>query len=327
VCSSLSVAPVDELIAALTLRAVEPAALEVSLRVSEAIEHERAQADALWAKRLHRARYEAERAARQYHAVEPENRLVARTLERAWEEKLSAERALQEEDRRRQAQQPRALTAAERATIRELATHLPALWAAPTTTPADRKAVVRLLVDHVVATVEGTSERVDVVVHWAGGHETHTRVQRPVGKLVQLQEHPALLDTIRRLRREGDSGREIAEQLNAAGWRTPTQRTHFNERLVRAMIARYGAPPKGPRRPPSDRRDEWWLRELATTLQMPVVTLAGWLHRGWLRSRRLNGRHVVIAGRTELRRLQRLRERALRFGRWHGMRRPGENTP
>lgn len=324
-CASLSVAPVDELIAGLTLRAVEPAALEVSLRVSEEIEHERAKADALWAKRLQRARYEAERAARQYHAVEPENRLVARTLERAWEEKLSAERTLQEEDRRRQAQQPRSLTAAERATIRELATHLPALWVAPTTTPADRKAVVRLLVDRVIATVEGTSEWVDVVVHWAGGHETHTRVQRPVGKLIQLQEHTALLDTLRGLRREGYTAGEIAEQLNAVGWRTPTQRNRFNERLVRAMIARYGAPPKGPRRPPSDSRDEWWLTDLAATLQMPVVTLHGWLRRGWLRNRRLNGRRVVIANRTELRRLQRLRERCLQYGRWHTVRRPGEN--
>jgi len=244
-----------------------------------------------------------------------------------WEEKLSAERTLQEKDRRRQAQQPRSLTADERETIRELATHLPALWAAPTTTPADRKAVVRLLADHVVATVEATSEWVDVVVHWAGAHETHTRVQRPVGKLVQLREHTALLDALRQLRREGYSSREIADQLNAAGWRTPTQRNRFNERLVRAMVARHGAVPKGPRRPPSDNPNEWWLKELAATLQMPVVTLYGWLQRGWLRSRRLNGHRVVIAGRVEIRRLHRLRERALRFGRWHGVRKPGENAP
>jgi hypothetical protein len=327
VCSSLSVAPLDELIAALTLRAVEPAALEVSLRVSEEIEHQRAKADTLWAKRLQRARYEAERAARQYHAVEPENRLVARTLERAWEEKLSAERALQEEDRRRQVQQPRSLTAAERATISDLATHLPVLWAAPTTTPADRKAVVRLLVDHLVATVEGSTEWVDVVVHWAGGHETHTRVQRPVGKLHQLEQHTTLLDTLRGLRRDGHGAREIADELNAAGWRTPTQRNRFNERLVRAMIARYGAPPKGPPRPPSEQRDEWWLKDLATMLQMPVVTLYGWLRRGWLRSRQLNGRRVIIVDRAELRRLQRLRERCLRFGRWHAVRRPGQKAP
>jgi hypothetical protein len=134
-----------------------------------------------------------------------------------------------------------------------------------------------------------------------------------------------LLDTLRGLRREGYTASEIADQLNAVGWRTPTQRNRFNERLVRAMLARYGAPPKGPRRPPSDSRDEWWLKNLAATLQMPVVTLHGWLRREWLRNRRLNGRRVVIANRTELRRLQRLRECCLQYGRWHTVRRPGEN--
>ena len=62
-------------------------------------------------------------------------------------------------------------------------------------------------------------------------------MQRPVGRLVQLQEHTALLDTLRGLRREGYSAGEIADQLNAAGWRKPTQPNRFNERLVRAMIA------------------------------------------------------------------------------------------
>jgi DNA invertase Pin-like site-specific DNA recombinase len=326
VCSSLSIAPLDDLITALTLRAVEPAALEISLRVSEHLEHERAKADALWAKRLQRARYEAERAARQYQAVEPENRLVARTLERAWEEKLAAERALQEEDHRRQAQQPRCLTSPEREMIRELATQLPAVWNAPTTTPADRKAVARLLVDHVVAMVDGTTEWVDVIVHWAGGHETHTRVQRPVATLVQLQDHAALLEDLRRFRRDGYSATEIAERLNAAGWRTPTQRNGFNERLVRAMISRYGPAPKGPRRPPSDNANEWWLADLAAALRMPLVTLHGWLRRGWLRSRRLKGRRVVVASRTELRRLQRLRDRCLRYGRWHAEHGTGEKS-
>lgn len=76
VCSGLSSPALDQVIAALALRAVEPAALELSLRVSEEIEHERHQSESLWQKRLQRARYEAERAERQYRAVEPENRLV-----------------------------------------------------------------------------------------------------------------------------------------------------------------------------------------------------------------------------------------------------------
>lgn len=307
VCSSLCTAPLDELIAQLALKAIEPAALEVSLRVSEQIERERQKSEALWQKRLQRARYEAERAERQYHAVEPENRLVARTLERSWEEKLEAERGLQEEHRRQREQQLRHLTEKERDTIRSLATNLPALWAAPTTTPADRKQVLRLLIDRVAATVDKGSEWVDVVVQWSGGHETRTQIRRPVGKLVSLARHEELLTEIRRLRGDGYGAREIADVLNRDGWVTATQRNTFNERLIRMILGRYGSVPKGPKRPPSDDVNEWWLTDLAAELDMPLVTLYGWMRRGWLNSRVHYGKHVVIAGPAQLRRLRRLR--------------------
>lgn len=308
VCASLTTAPLDDLVAGLALKALEPAALEVSMRVSEQIERERQKTEALWEKRLQRARYEAERAERQYQVVEPENRLVARTLERSWEEKLQAERALQEEHRRQREQQPRYLTETERETIRSLATDLPALWAAPTSMPADRKEILRLLIDRVVATVDKTSEWVDVAVQWSGGHETRTQIQRPVGKLVSLARHAELLAEIRRLRREGYGAREIAAALNRDGWVTPTQRNAFNERLIRAMLLRYGSVPKGPKRPPSDDPNEWWLADLAAELAMPVVTLHGWIRCGWLKTRLRNGQRVAIAGPAELKRLRRVRE-------------------
>lgn len=315
VCSGLSAARLDEVISDLTLTALQPAALELSLRVSAEIEEERCKADSVWQKRLQRARYEAERAERQYHAVEPENRLVARNLERAWEEKLQAERALQEEYHRERKQQPRHLTEDERETIRNLATQLPELWDAPTTTPADRKEVLRLLVDRIVVTVDKETEYVDVTAHWSGGHETQTRMRRPVARLAALSRHDELLDEIRRLRGEGYSAPQIAETLNRDGWVTPTQRSPFNERLVRAMVYRYGSPPKGPRRRLSDDPNEWSLAELAGELEMPSVTLYGWLRRGWLKTRSIRGQHVVITDPPELKRLRKLRREHLSSGR------------
>src|SRR6266702_1888803 len=88
VCGALSAPRLDTVVTELALAALAPAALAVSLRVAEELERERDKVDGLWKKRLQRARYEAERAERQYRAVEPENRLVARTLELSWEEKL-----------------------------------------------------------------------------------------------------------------------------------------------------------------------------------------------------------------------------------------------
>jgi DNA invertase Pin-like site-specific DNA recombinase len=307
VCSGLSAARLDEVLSELTLMALEPAALELSMHVSAEIEQERAKAESLRQKRLQRARYEAERAERQYHAVEPENRLVARTLERAWEEKLQAVRALEEEYHRQRAQQPRHLTGEERETICHLATDLPELWFAPTTTPADRKQILRLLIDHIVVTVDRESEYVDVTVCWSGGHETATRMRRPVAKLSSLSRHEELLAELRRLRSEGYSAADIAERLNHDGWVTPMQRNTFNERLVRAMVYRYGSAPKGLKRPPSDDPNEWRIADLANELGMPVPTLYRWLRRGLLQSRLVRGQHVVIADAKEIKRLARLR--------------------
>src|SRR6185312_584988 len=106
--------------------------------------------------------YEAARAERQYQAVEPENRLVARTLERAWEEKLAAQQRLEEEYHRFVRQQPRGLTAQERAAIRRLAADIPALWTAASTTAAERKEIIRQVVERVVVEAQGASERVRV---------------------------------------------------------------------------------------------------------------------------------------------------------------------
>ena len=176
-CQSLSATPLDELVAGQILAAMEPAALEASLAAVAGVERERDALAKQWQLRRERARYEAERAARQYHACEPENRLVARELERRWEEALTQQRQLDEEYDRWRRAAPARMTADDEQAIRSLAADLPALWQAETTAPADRQRVARLLLEQVIVTVDKTSERVDVQIRWAGGL---ARVARPV---------------------------------------------------------------------------------------------------------------------------------------------------
>lgn len=125
------------------LAALEPAAGELSLTATERVEQERAELDRVFQQRRERAASEVERAAREIHAVEPEHRLVARTLEHAWEEKLAAQQQLEEEYHRFVQHKPRLLSETEREAIRRLVTDIPALWAAPTTTAVDRKEIIR----------------------------------------------------------------------------------------------------------------------------------------------------------------------------------------
>ena len=160
-CYGLKAAVVDELVTQQVLRALEPAALELSCQATETIERDRARLDKHWKQRLEQARHEARDAERRYRAVDPENRLVARTLEQRWEEALRAERDVQDDYDRFLREQPPRLRPEERARIAALSSDMPALWHDPGTTHQDRKEIVRHLVEKVVVHVKNDSEYVD----------------------------------------------------------------------------------------------------------------------------------------------------------------------
>ncbi len=181
-CQTIAARVVDELVSRQVLRALEPAALELSLQAQQDIERERQRLGEIWKQRLERARYEVERARRQYDAVEPENRLVARELERRWEQQLNEERALREEYNRSRAERPFVLSPEDRDRITALSADVPALWDAPTTIAADRQAIVRHVVERVVISIRGTTEVVNVAIHWAGGFVSRHEILRPVGR-------------------------------------------------------------------------------------------------------------------------------------------------
>jgi len=311
ICQSLTGAPLDAWMSELVLAALEPAALEVSLEVSADVEAQRQRLHQHWAKRLERASYEVDRAARQYHAVEPENRLVARTLERQWEEALASEEQLKADYRRFLASQPVTLSASEREAIRHLASDLPALWHAETTTAADRQAIIRQLVERVVVTVQGKSEQVDLEVHWIGGHRTQTRRRRPVARLEQLSYYPALLARTAALHQQGLSRGAIAGGLNAEGWRPAKRRQTFTADMVRSLLVRQGlSASKARPRSVTHEADEWTLPALAYTLAMPHPTLYAWLRKGHLQARydQGTGQWLIRADTSELQRLRALRQ-------------------
>ena len=283
-CQRLAGSCVDAAVTELLLAAIAPAALEVSLAAAEQVEAGRAQVDRIWRQRLERAEFAADRARRQYQLAEPENRLVARALERDWEAALAERERLGEEYERFTAARPRALTAAERDQIRALAADIPGIWHASSTTDADRKQLLRALVEQVRVTVIGVSENVDVQIVWAGGHRTRTEIVRPVAKLTQLSYYPQLTARARELAAGGHTLAQIAECLNAEGFRPPKRIPAFTPNavsdLLRALGIRRSDSPARRNRPALD-EDEWWLRELAEHLGMSPVTLDAWVRRGW----------------------------------------------
>ena len=287
-CQSLKAAPLDGLVARLILQAIEPAALEVSLAIASDLEGERAALDLHWQQRRERARYGVERARRQYDAVEPENRLVARTLERAWEEALAEQARLDAEHERFRREQPLAPSPAELTAIRSMARDLPAIWRADTTTQADRQTIIRMLIERVLVEIIDGSEQVRVECHWHGGNRTIHPLRRPVALLKALSTYAALVARATELQRAGRGFAEIAEILNGEGWHPPKRRDTFNAPMVQRLLRKGGIiAPKYRRRQPAFERqpDEWTIRELAERIGMPQSTLYTWVQQGRLACR------------------------------------------
>jgi DNA invertase Pin-like site-specific DNA recombinase len=308
-CQSLSAKALDGEVVRLALLALEPSALEVSLRVAADLQRQHEQAEASWRQRLERAAYAAERSHRQYQAVEPENRLVARTLEAAWELALRQQRQLIEEHERWRQERPRILTPQEQEQIRALASDLPTLWVAASTRDEDRKAILRLVIERVVVQAEGDSEWVEAWVHWAGGQQTYTRLRRPVARLEQMAAHGAIRERILTMRSQGLASPQIAEALGREGFRT-TRGTPFTADGVRTWLARYG-PRRGRDGHMPLAAGEWLIPELARHLGVSHGTIRGWVRQGRIEARRSDGptgRWIVRADDQELAHLMEQRQ-------------------
>jgi hypothetical protein len=317
VCQGFQSSAIDPLIESLVLRAVQPAALELSLRAAEQAERDRGQLHALWRQKLERAGYEADRARRQYDAVDPENRLVARELERRWERCMEDKRSLEEEYARFQQEQPRHLSASDRERIAALAADVPALWHASTTTGADRRCVVRQLIEGVTATRRGGGEVIEVVVRWRGGQESRHEVHQRLRRYEDLEGHEELTARVRALRGEGQTGEQIAAVLSSEGFRTPRGGEFTGDRVRRMfmLLGLTGVPAgvRGEEGMPG--AHEWWLPDLAAELGVKPIVVHRWRWSGRLIARQLagdNGRWIVWANRAEVQRLRKLRRHEVR---------------
>ncbi len=307
-CQSLSGPLLDELVARQILAAVEPAALEASLAAVAEVERERAELTRHWQLRLERTRYDAERAARHFHACEPENRLVARELERRWEEALRQQRELEEEFARWQRTTATRLSAADREAIRGLAADLPAVWYAETTTPADRQRIARLLLERVEVTVDKQSEQVEARLHWAGGSIETQTLQRPVSRYDQQADYPRLVQRLRELSQKRLSSADIASRLNREGFRPPKRTNRFTGSMVQRLLSHLGLMRRERHGSLSGLgKNEYRPASLARKLGVSRDTVRRWLRVGWLNVRRdADGHHIIWADGAEMRRLREL---------------------
>ena len=310
-CRGVAARVVDRLVINQVQEALKPAALKLSLRAIEDSQKDRDRLEAHWKKRLERARYEAERAERQYQAVEPENRLVARTLEQRWETTLLELRRLQDDYDRFSREKPRRVTEAQQTRIMALAQDIPTLWEAESTTNADRKEIIRCVIDQVVVRVEQNTERCDVTIQWKGGFASQHQIIRPVKSRNQMQDEDRLRERITELKLAGKTAASIAATLVAEGFVTTRQRGDYNAGIVQSLMRRYGLTKI--RIPEALVEHEWRLGVLAKQLGIPSRKLRSWALQKWCHARRTeNDRWIVWADQQEIHRLRQLAAQSAR---------------
>lgn len=226
VCQYLPADAIDQAVVVAFFAALAPVELDAYTQAVAAQQHQQVQLNQAHEQQLHRLRYEADLAQRQFSHVDPDNRLVAATLEHRWEEAL---RALQEAEATARRPTPLIAAAAElpadlQARFRAIGQQLPALWKDGLIDQVHKKALLRCLIDKVVMQ-RVARDQVAVRVIWRGGASTDILVPVTVGAWADLSGAATMEQVILEQSARGRSDEEIAHELTSAGYRSPRAAT------------------------------------------------------------------------------------------------------
>ena len=282
-CRSIAASTVDSAVAERLLEALNPNEIALALAAADEVadRHQRVSRAAELA--VDRARYEADRAERAFHAVEPENRLVASSLETRWETKLAA---LAEAEQALEAARDTLAPLPGRSELEKLAADLPGLWHAPTTSHKDRKRLLRTVIADITLLPEPEQHKARIGIRWHTGATDEITVARAA--------HPAPPTQPIAGRGDGDSARAdhayrgLADQLNAAGLTTGTG-APFDVKAVQWIRHAYHVPAPNPY---AD--GEISVAEAAARLGISTGVVYDWIKTGKLDARRGPGNRLCI---------------------------------
>lgn len=236
-CLTVGAVQIDAAVARAFIAALEPARVAATLAAAEQLEADRKASLKQWRLGVERAQYAANLAERRYRAVDPDNRLVARGLEKAWEDRLAALETAKAELGRREQERPRVLSQEERSRITMLGADLADVWNAATTTPRDRKELLGTLIEEVIIRVERDKSAAHLTLRWKGGALTDIDVTLPVKRQATVRTDEDTVALVRRLAQHypdtviagilNRQGRRTARGLRFQGNRVASLRTHW----------------------------------------------------------------------------------------------------
>jgi len=285
-CQVITGTGLDDAVSEVILDAVSPASLDVAFQVFEEIRTRKAELDRIRRAQVERIREEAEFARRQYMLVRPENRLVADTLERQWNEKL-ASLSQAEEEYRKTKEEASGITAEDQVHVEALAQDLPRVWKDARTSARDKKRMLRLLVEDVTLTRAAPLVQIDI--RWRGG--ATTTVTRPLAPTwPDLVRTPSSIVEMVRALASCETDREIAQTLNARDLHSGKGRP-FAPNIIKCIRATYGIDSMGDRY----RKQGWFTSdEMAAQLKVDPKTARRFAREGLLRGLKVNDKGDIL---------------------------------
>jgi DNA invertase Pin-like site-specific DNA recombinase len=285
-CQHIAGRAIDQAVGQVLVEKVSPLSLQTAIAVQQELETRLAEVDRLRQQHVERARYEADLARRRYMQVDPDNRLVADTLEAEWNEKLRQLERAQEEYEAQKKTHAEKLNSEQQAQIRTLAQDFPRLWAAPETPPRERKRMVRLLIEDV--TLRAEEEHVRVHIRFKGGTTSTLQVaRRPYTPYRHTA--PEVVERLDALL-EGHTDSDIADILNDEGYQSGEGKP-FTPALIQNLRSAYKLPSYARRL-----RQKGYLTapQMARLLGITVPTVISWREHGLLRGCRVNDKNQYL---------------------------------
>ena len=302
VCQNIPGGIVDEALSKLIIESVTPLSLEVSLQVQQQLQSRLAEADRLRHQRVERVQYEADQSRIRYMRVDPNNRLVADTLEALWNEKLRQLAEAKDEYEKQRQSDRRTISEEQRQQILALARDFPRLWNDPKTSDRDRKRMVRLLVEDV--SLKREQAVITVQARFKGGATKVFSLPMPLSAPELRRTKPEIVAELDRLLNDM-SDPQIAAELNRRGWKSSIDNP-FTAWMVYCLRRSHGL---------KSRRER--LRELGLLNAHEVAELVGtksllvdyWREQGLLKGTRLNEKNEYFYERPDAAAVQAIRQR------------------
>src|SRR5258707_2627097 len=290
-CRSVAAATIDDAVVRVLLDALTPEQVALALSAADEVagRHQRVSRAAELA--VERARYDAGRAERAFCAVEPENRMVARSLEARWEARLAA---LAEAEQALEAAHDALPPLPSRTELEKLAADLPCLWHSPATSNKDRKRLLRTLIADVTVLPEPDQAKVRIGIRWHTGATDELSTARAIHPGTAKRSPSPAIEMIRRLGPVTPAA-VLAAQLNAAGLTTGHGRP-FDVKAVQWIRHAYHIPAPAPYA-----ASEISVVEAAGQLGCSTGVIYHWVHTGQLTARRSSGSRLCIPWDAQVR--------------------------